>query len=279
MLIKWETERGSLELRDPFRLRTTEGLGVQGVIVNMESAPYQDGAYLTDTLFEPRMVSLEVIVFGNNAQQAERRRRLAKLFNPKLDGTLTVTADDGNVYRLQGRAEEVTFPARIGRSASPSHQMAMISIIAPDPYFVGEGYQLVLQAISGGWSFPFLFGIAWGEVEKFRDINNTGDVPVPIFITAHGAITNFTVQNVTTGETIEIVMVIEEGERLEIDTGEKTVYLVETDGTRVNAFPNLSIDSTLFLLKPGKNVISYSVDVEGAGAGVTFAYKLRYVGI
>ena len=83
----------------------------------------------------------------------------------------------------------------------------------------------------------------------------------------------------TTGEKIHLDVLIEDGERIEIDTEAKTVIKIDSLGNRTNAFPFLTIDSTLFSLAVGENVINYSADVEGSNARVTIAYKKRYIGI
>ena len=279
MKIRWETERGWIEFKSPYVLKRNDGLGVGTVVMNMERSPFQDGAFLTGTYFEPRYVEFEIIILGNNSQQAERRRQLLKIFNPKLEGTLTVTDDNNNNYTITGRAEEIVFPSEVGDSTSPSHQVALISIVAPDPFFKGQEYTLILGAFIGGWQFPFKFPLQWGTMAKFRDINNDGDAPAPLFIELVGELENVLIENQTTGEKVHLDVLIEDGERIEIDTEAKTVIKIDNLGNRTNAFPFLTIDSTLFSLAVGENVLNYSADVEGSNARVIIAYKKRYIGI
>lgn len=282
MIVRWENSEGWVEFRDTYRLRLVEGLGLEGITLYTDKAPYQDGEFLVGHTFKARKISLDVIIIGNNEEQDERRRRLVRLFNPKAGmGTLTIKVKN-NTYIIDGIVEELRFPGALGSGTSPSHQLAQISIVAPNPFFRGETlYTIVLAGVFGGWDFPFKFPLLFGTIGKFKKVQNDGDVPAPIFIVAYGPLENFYIKNNTTGYKIQLNMAIASGERVEIETswGKKSVVLVRANGTRVNAFPYLTVDSVLFSLIPGENELEYGAEVEGEGSLFVVSYQNWYAGV
>jgi len=282
MMMRWENSAGWIEFRDTYRLKLIEGLGLEGITLYTDKAPYQDGEFLIGHTFKARKISLDVIIVGNNEEQEERRRRLVRLFNPKAGmGTLTIKAKN-NTYIIDGVVEELRFSGALGSGTSPSHQLAQISVVAPNPFFRSEAlYTLILAGVFGGWDFPFKFPLSFGAIGKFRKIQNESDIPAPIFLVAYGPLENFYIKNNTTNHKIQLDIAIASGERVEIDTswGKKSVALVRANGTRVNAFPYLTADSVLFSLIPGENELEYGAEVEGEGSLFVVSYQNWYAGV
>ena len=83
------------------------------------------------------------------------------------------------------------------------------------------------------------------------------------------------------GEFIKVNMVIDEKEKLVIDTreGKETVNLITPHG-KEDVYNKIDLNSTFFKLIVGKNLIKYSSDVEGAKDKVTIIdYTNKYVGV
>jgi hypothetical protein len=116
------------------------------------------------------------------------------------------------------------------------------------------GYYTKYQLIVTGGGYVWEAGGAGGPTVI---MNNSIDNVSPVW-TIYGPTTNPQLENATTGETIEYVGTIAQGQTLTIDMGEQTASL---DG--LNVISNLVGD--FIQLAPGRNNIIYSVSGE-AGA-------------
>ena len=65
-------------------------------------APYQDGETYIDTIFDPRILTVEFLIKGDNRQEVfDRRLNVVNYFNPKLGlGTLVWEQEDGTTYHI-----------------------------------------------------------------------------------------------------------------------------------------------------------------------------------
>jgi hypothetical protein len=117
-----------------------------------------------------------------------------------------------------------------------------------------------------------------GEAEA---VVNTGGNGAPVLITITGFVDTPTIWNQTTGEYITLNTSIAEGERVEINTDDNnlTIDLIDADGIRTDIFSRMSIDSTLFKLAAGENVIEYTAVTQSELSTVSFTYNELYAGI
>jgi hypothetical protein len=130
-----------------------------------------------------------------------------------------------------------------------------ITTITPNEQGTLEiGYYTKYQPMVVGGGYVWEAGGAGGATVI---MNNSIDNVSPVW-TIYGPTTNPQLENATTGETIEYVGTIAQGQTLTIDMGEQTASL---DG--LNVISNLVGD--FIQLAPGRNNIIYSVSGE-AGA-------------
>lgn len=122
-----------------------------------------------------------------------------------------------------------------------------------------------------------MFGVK-GTAES---LENTGGDGAPIILTITGYVDTPTVTNLTTGEKITLNTIINEGERVEINTDDQDLIidLIDIEGVRTDIYYRQSNDSTLWKLVQGENVIEFTSLSQTDRASVSVTYQELYAGI
>lgn len=247
----------------------------------------QDGCNSEDSLLDPRVIKLNVTIRTKNRLKLyELRRKIMRIINPKTYNSQTdkrgelliYYTNDYKKYRIYGKVEDsAEFNDR-----KNNHDTATISFYCQDPYWLDEeGKNIDIKSVSGGLYFPLSLATTFSNVSFYKEIDNIGDVEVPIQIEYEGPASNPRVTNETTGEYIQVNMDIGEKEKLVIDTreGKETVNLITPHETK-DVYNEIDLNSTFFRLIVGKNLIKYSSDIEGAKDKVSIKnYTNKYVGV
>jgi len=262
----------------PFILRFLDGSGGAETLVQMQKAPNQDGATYLDTLLEPRSMTFEVIIRADTQTELfEYRRKLARVFNPKLGlGRL--------VYQYYGGEKEIAAAVELAPvfpsdrdSSGPTFQKSLFTVICPSPFWLDTFTESEeMAAWLGYFKFPLRFPTRMGAQGSVRTLNNIGDVEAPVIIEFNGPAVNPKVVNLTTGEFVRVKRTLAEGDKLTIDTtfGRKRV---EING--LNAFNWIDLESTFWQLRPGYNVVEYTADSGQENATVQIKWRNRYSGV
>jgi hypothetical protein len=286
--VVYTNSRGqSVELKSsaPFLLQSVDGLGDVDADTQTQKSPFQDGSTYIDSVLQERAISLEIVIIASDKPTLlQQRQYLASVFNPKL-GQGILRYENGEVVReIEAVSDGVpVFPS--GReNRGPIFQKALINLICPNPYWLTEEKVDQLVVWEGGLEFPLELPTFFAQqsTNKAKILFNDGDVETPIFVTFHGPATApIRIVNVTTGEFIEVNQSLLHGERLEISTafGQKRVTKVLADGTEVNAFHYISLDSTFFQLIPGNNLLDYSTGADYERAAVKITWRNRYLAV
>lgn len=279
--ITYTNERGqSIKLTNtkPFFLRAIEGTGAVGTDVQMQKAPFQDGASYIDTLLEPRYLTLEVVILSENQTELyQYRQQLSEIFNPKFKGTIKYI--NNNTEKI---LPVVVEKAPVWGKTRLNVQPCIISLVAPSPFWLDtfeESYEMA--AWIGGLSFPLELPMTFEEAGDQVTISNEGNADTPVIIEFNGPATNPRIDNLTTTKYIRVKRDLLEGEKLVITTkfGNKSVTKVATDGRESNAFHYIDLNSEFWQLQPGDNQIKYSADAGAEQATVLVRWKNRYIGV
>jgi len=138
--------------------------------IQMSKAPYQDGKTLVDQIFDERVITLEFAIFGDTQQEIfDRRITVNQRFNPKLGmGTLRFEQIDGGNYYVDVITKSVNFV----ESTSSSHNIAVVQLIAPNPFWYDPTQiERIMVGFSGGFSFPFSLGtIVWTGADAWVEV-------------------------------------------------------------------------------------------------------------
>lgn len=267
-------------LNPQYIYQTHSGFGGADSEISSQRGAYQDGEILKSVYLTARRLSIQFYIIADSLRNIQVRRRLiSRIFNSRAGlGTLIWTQEDGTEYAISCIAD----------SGSPSFtsdwsdkwQHVIVDFVAPDPcWYAYPTTEMHLAGLSGGAVFPAEFPIEFATQGATRVVENLGGIPAPIRISIAGPITNPVLENLTTGQKLELTLDVASGESVEIDTTYGALYCrhIATDGTQTNAMPYLSDDSEFWQIEPGENVITYSATSGSAEVMITFAS--RYTGV
>lgn len=264
-----------------------EGLGHPGATSQKSQGVVQDGSNAEDALLDNRVIKVDVTIRTKSREKLyELKRKIYRIINPKTYNKssgkrgelLLYYTNDYKKYRIYARVEDsVDFNARF-----MNHDKATISFLCVDPYWLDEeGIDIDIKSVRGGLKFGLELPTTFATVTFYKEIENVGDVEVPVQIEYTGPATNPVITNETTGEYIKVNMEIGENERLVIDTreGKETVNLITPHEIK-DVYNEIDLNSTFFNLIVGKNLIKYSSDAETSKDSVRIIdYSNKYVGV
>lgn len=249
--------------------------------VNIQSskAPYQDGETYIDNIFAKKVITLTIALYGDTQQEVfDRRLIVSRIFGSRLGiGTLRFQQVAGSTYDIDVITKSISF----GNVTSKNHNVAIIELIAPNPFWYDPTQiEQIMVGFSGGFSFPFSFPFNLGTVGSEVEVTNAGNIETPVMIYFYGEVVDPVMQNLTTGEDITIIKTVNDGDILIINTafGEKSVMIL-SGGVYTNAFEYVDPESVFWKLAPGNNTIKYTVTSEGANAQCRLYYYNLFSGV
>lgn len=271
----------------PFYLVSVGGLGDVNANTQRQKAPFQDGSTHIGSVLDERIIPIEFLITGDTyADISESRTRLGRVLNPKLNNGI-LRYENGFVIReIEVSAESVPFFPDGSGNRTEVIQKGLVTLVASNPYWRSEKEHIEqLVTFSGGLTFPLILPTILGNQKsdaKSRIIVNEGDSQTPIEVTFEGPATSpIRIENETTGKYIEVAQSLLNGEKLWISTafGKKRVDKINIDGTKVNAFNYINLQSTFFQLEPGNNLLNYSTGEDYEKAPVTIKFYPRYLAV
>lgn len=243
-----------------------------------DDVPQMDGGRLRDVRVRPRDVTVPVAVVG--ADQTEVRttlRSILRKFNPKRgDGKLRVTGPDGTVRDLtcrysQGLEIEERFEKFVG------WQRAVVVLRAFDPYWYDTSATSATYTLGTSTAFFPFFPLVLNSDTVFgtQVVDNTGDVEAFPVWTVHGPCSSITLTNTTTGEVIDLPVVLTNAQTVTIDTRPFRKTVTRDDGT--NLYGSLTTASALWDLPTGRSTITVSLPGATSESYVTLTYSRRWL--
>jgi len=241
-----------------FLLGVVSGIALPNIDTQSQTAPYQDGSTYLDTKIQSRTISLKTTLLTGQGEVYTDRAKIYRALNPKLGkGTL--------VY------ENGTFTKSID---------CVVSAITEDENNNSDTQRFMIEFFC---DVPFWRDNTITEVifDDSTIVNNSGNVETPVIITLSNGITNPIIQNITTGQLMQLTYVIANGERVEINTefGNKSITHYDSGDNPTNILAYLSNLSIFIDLQAGNNEIGYT----GTSVDGTFEAKVsfynRYLGV
>ena len=283
--LTYTNDLGSIELSQsqPYLLQLVEGISGLGVVTEVQAAPFQDGNTYKSNNFVPRDISINGVIIVDDSSLETKKRELATIFNPKIEGTLKYsngTIEKECTVRLNAG---VRFGSN-NESKGYNYQRFQIQMTAHNPFWLDLEFSSQILALSiPAFEFPL---IAEPTFEFETDgtnratITNDGDVATPVEITFTGPANNPKIINETTGEFIKVTKNLGTDEYLKITTGFGNNRVFFNDGSgEVNALGLIDLDSTFWKLQTGDNVVSYSVDSGVSTATMLIRWKERFISL
>ena len=246
-----------------------DGLGLPGVRTNDRPKPYVHGAFLGPEFVDGRNVIIDVSLRGDSDTDAMSMLD-ALIAAWYFDATgltaydtssyLTVKLPGQSIRRLYGRPRRGKID--IDRLLQ-GHPSASLEWWAGDPRWYSDDLHsqgMSLGSATTGRSYPrsYDFGYGGTATSGAASIVNAGNFITQPTLRLDGPLTNVTLTNETTGESLVITYTLGSGEYLLVDFAAKTVLL---NGTASRYYAK---SGTWWALRPGSNSIRFAAS-SGSG--------------
>jgi hypothetical protein len=263
-------------------IKEIQGLGIPPMDLTTARGFRQDGHIVQYVQYQARPFTISFDIREDTyLLAAAERRRIIAFFGDKQPKTFSYTRG-GVEYLL----EDVYLVGSFDTGIREQRQLeGVLQFIAGDPFFKVEhaASTLTNETAMLEWPVDYLeAGIEYSNTDAANtDITYAGDVPGPLTVRFLGPVTNPWVENITTGEKMEVTKAINAGETLEITSGyaNKRVEIILPSGVRQNAFHYIASGSSFLTLEPGSNEIEYGSESGAVSSTVEIEYADLYVGI
>lgn len=269
------------EATDRFVVSSIIGLNPPVAQINTTKIVGLDGARLNSASLNTRNIVINLMLRGD---QEANRQELYEYFRTKGLCRFYFQNNNRNVY-ADGIVETVECDM-----FQRTEQM-QVSIICPSAYF-SDVDQYVVDLSNSQMAFYFPFSIdenapiefSTYESERVTEVINGADAETGILmlIRVLGSVSNIVVQNVGTGEGIDLTGTFLEGDELWVNTDPNDTQMTWIrNGVEASLFPTLSMNSVLLTLAPGSNFFGYMVDghTHDNLVQIGFTFRQQYRGI
>ena len=250
----------------PFLLEKVEGLGSpQGRLITSKAAG-QDGESYHDTLLDGRDIRAEIAILARtDVELFEFRRKLNRIFNPKLNEGVLVYENDYGKWDIKTASVQ----APVEGEKFSSSQKIMLNLRCSNPYWRNiEERKTEIALWVGDFEFPLEIpfeGIEIGHRESNLIVNifNEGDVScgMRIEFKALATVINPSLFDINTREFIKIKRTLQPGDRLIVTTefANKKIELIRNN-VITNVFNYIDLSSTFLQLNLGDNLFRYDAE-------------------
>ena len=280
-----------------FYIQRIEGLGPVRATVNVVERSVLDGASYNSSRVGSRNIVM-YLGFLSDGNIEDIRHRSYKYFPPKKKITIRIETDT-RICETYGYVE-ANEPDIFSNG-----EMTQVSIICPDSYFYESGVNsknvVKFESVVPSFEFPFYNDSFFDDTLVFGEIHSTieqvvfysGDVEVgmDIYIYATGDVSNITIENTITRESIVINTErlktilntdyeIVDGDVIVISTsmGEKSITLIR-EGVEHNIINCLERYPDWFQLSHGNNVFTYRAKTGNYNLRLQMEYRTAYEGV
>ncbi|MGJ8756271.1 phage tail family protein [Clostridium botulinum] len=286
--IIFKNERGqSITLGNsaPYILQKVENTGSPKTTILSSKAPGQDGKSYHGTLLEERTLPITATIVGTDMEDMYAKRQLlCSIFNPKLSGKLTYINNAG----------EHTIDCIVEDSPAFKEQVVyvqefLIQLYCPNPFWmdIKESKEEIALWV-GDFHFPLIIppeGIIMGHRISNLIVNakNKGDEEcgMRIEFRALATVVNPSLFNVYTRKYIKVKRTLQAGDKLVINTsfGNKRVEMIKSNGTKINVFNYIDLETEFLQLKVGDNLLRYDAEKGLDNLEMALYYKPLYIGV
>lgn len=277
-----ETVNGAVDFITDTEVRLVEVTGVGAIgQINTQSTAGRNGSVKVSHNTPERNIVIKFRIRGG--ADAERvQYDIPRICETGLAATLTMHA-----RTCSSRIDCICESANIEPNQKPP-MLGFITLRCPDPFF----HALIdnLEVIAGSLSyfkFPFTFPpepfyISKRQESVFKEINNTGvsDTALEIKFYAKARVVNPYLENVDTGEKMQLNFTMEQGDEVIITTGEdnKRITLIR-DGEETNIINYKKFPFYFFQLTAGKNLFKFGADSGVNSLEITARYVPKFPSI
>ena len=278
-----------------FYIKRIEGLGPTKANINITERTTMDGGQYSSSHANSRNIVITLgFLFDNGIE--DMRHKSYKYFPLKKKVKLLIETD-------RRTCETYGYVESNEPDIFNKEETTQISIVCPDSYFysAGNGAKTVtlFSGVDSLFEFPFSNESLTDDEIEFGSIQRStmgtvlysgeADIGITIYIHAIGNVTNPTIYNLTTRESMKIDTTrlrlstgsaIVAGDDIIICTmkGEKSIQLLR-EGTYYNILNCLDKRANWFQISNGDNVFMYSADSGEGNLEFRIEHKTAYEGV
>ena len=260
-----------------YTVTKVEGLNPPKGRINLSNVAGMDGALFNSSKVETRNIVLTVLPQGSVEQNRLELYKFAQVAQwCKIyysNGSLDVMIE-GYVETIEG-------------SLFNRPQTIQISILCPQPYFVGlhEIYNDISTLVSA-IEFPIAIeasGIDFSYLRKngLVSVLNSGDVKsgIIVHITARGEVSNPTIYANGVGSFgLNVDLINHDQIIINTNSGERSVKMIR-DSVETNIIDKVKPNPTWFVLQPGENIFSYEAEIGQDLLSIVFRHRTKFGGV
>lgn len=273
--------------------RITDDFVMSGLTASVNySDSTADGSNYQNTRLENRDFDIPFFIYRTITESwwiEDKRNEAYKVFNPKANPfRIDIITKNGEEYYLNANLEgSPSFPLGFENNNN-EWQKGLLQFSCNDPYFYSKDAQNVDIALwVGAFEFPLEIpeeGIEMGYRSPSLIVNVLNDgqetTGMTIRFKALGTLTNPSLINVKTYETLKINTTMQGGDVIEVTTylRNKKVKLIR-NGVETNIFNLLDLSSTFLQLEIGDNLFRYNADSGIDNLEVSMNFTPRLLGV
>lgn len=264
--------------KEDYKVTSITGLNPPGATISTSTVAGFDGERYNSSRMNKRNVVIAVVINENVAKNLDE---FNKLLLPKRYLKISYATKEKNVY-IEGYIESFEY------DHFSNKVKCQISVMCPKPYWRAQDAEVTkMSPVVDLFEFPFSIpaeGIAFSEYvgSMSEYITNPGNVEtgVLIDIEATKKVKNPLIVNATTGQQMKLLIVINEGDHITVNTerGDKSIVL-ERNGEKTNVLNTLDDTSEWLRLVPGSNRINYNADSGADNMLITIKCPILYGGV
>lgn len=270
----------------PYFFQGIEGHDGASASITKITGMGQDGSTITNVVLQDREITVKGIIKGDTKDEIETyRRKLLKVFNPKVKGWLQY--EYGSLSRII-RCQPETGSSFAKETKSFRVQNFLVNLLCPNPYWQDlnavksdiavwrEAFEFPLEITEDG------IEIGFREPSLIVNINNAGDVAcgVKIQFRALATVINPGLININNREQFKIIKTMDAGEIITATTHfrNKKVTL-DKNGVTSNAFNYIDRANVFLQLEPGDNLFRYDAEDGIDNLEVNIWHTPQYLGV
>lgn len=278
-----------------FSINEITGIESSDIEISMSDNALVDGSTVDGKRIKSRSIHI-VMTLRDDKNNPVNRQRIIKFFNPKYTGKLIIN-NMGTERNIQYELEGWTFKKQTNLN---TRLQVLVDLICPNPYFKNmDNFGKNMANITALFAFPwrvtarkvydtpdpykgFTLGgwtTGYRTLKKAVELANDGDVPTGVqiqFIATRGPATNPKIELVGSGKFIRVIVDMEQGDVLLIDTDQRN-QIIELNG--VNCYQKIDRRSENFQLEVGDNYLEYDADENYTNLDVNLYYTPVYLGV
>lgn len=267
-----------------YKLVSIEGIERSELELNLVDNAHYDGSFLVSKRTRNRPISITADYKGLNKEI--ERKKLISFLNPKNKGVLIVNYAETE-KAIEYEIEDFNCPL----TNIHDDLTFTVDLICTNPYWSDITKNKVEIALwKGQFHFPLIIpkneGIIMGlkQPSLIVNIENKGDVETGMIIEfrAKGTLSNPSLFNVNTRESIKINKSMVAGEKIIVNTnyGEKRIEnILNGVTTNILNLIDLGGGDTFLQLGVGDNLLRYDADTNPSNLEINIYFSPKYLGV